>query len=179
MEFQRRCFIGLLIGTALSCHAAAADQLPSRKPGLWEARAEVEGISLALVSRQCVDAATDFAIITGRQWRCTQKWQRAAPDRIGVETSCADGTASVTANGTITGDFQSSFRLEMTMLIDSTAGASAASPGAGSETKTYTVASDHRWIGPCEAGQQPGDMSVILPDGRVIPAPKKIPSAPQ
>ena len=49
-----------LIGLLLCTVQTRADELPSRKPGLWEVRQIIGNAkSSQLVIKQCIDAATD------------------------------------------------------------------------------------------------------------------------
>lgn len=157
-------------GATLWSGIAAAEDLPTRKPGLWESsmKAGKDG-DPAMTAKQCVDATTDKAMLMGTaKGLCDFKWQRAARDRIETEATCRMGPVIVTGKGVITGDFNSSLRIETTATTTASADAMpAGAPRIAIPTQTQTTVMEARWLGPCEPGQKPGD--VIMPDGKVIP----------
>jgi hypothetical protein len=81
-----------------------------------------------------------------------------------------------TGKGVVVGDFNSQLRIETTSTVsmDDLPGAAAEALNLTREPQTMVI--EARWIGPCEPGQQAGDM--IMPDGKVMPLPK-LPQAAQ
>jgi hypothetical protein len=147
-----------------SIAVAAHAQMPTRKAGLWEST--VSGTSSLAAEgpanvKQCIDAATDRAALTGAMAAkaCQQGPVVKTANGYEVEGTCQMGQITSKSKSIISGDFNSKVTVNVTALI-STAG------GPPKESKT-TVES--RYIGPCAAGQKPGD--IIMPDGKVIKMP--------
>jgi hypothetical protein len=144
--------------------AAAQAQLPTRKAGLWEST--MSGTSSLAAEgpvkvKQCIDAATDRAALTGAMAAkaCQQGPVVKTAKGYEVEGTCTMGQLTSKSKSIISGDFNSKVTVAVTALI-STGG------GPAKESKT-TIES--RYVGPCEAGQKPGD--IIMPDGKVIKMP--------
>ncbi len=137
-----------------------AEELPQRKPGLWESKSI--GADGETVAKQCVGEGTDQAAmgaISGKA--CTKNVVTKTGDGYAIETECAIGQIKAAGKGIITGDFASALRTETTTTLTG-------APGQTSPMERKTVIEAKR-LGDCEAGQKPGD--IILPDGKVIPMP--------
>jgi hypothetical protein len=144
---------------------AAQAQMPTRKAGLWETT--VSGTSSLATEggaqkiKQCIDAATDRAAMTGgmASQACQQGPIVKTASGYEAEATCKIGAMTSKSKSVISGDFNSKVTIQVTSLI-STGSAPAR------ESKTTMEA---RYLGPCEAGQKPGD--IIMPDGKVIKTP--------
>jgi len=149
-------FAGIL---ALGIPVHAMD-MPLRKAGLWELRMVMEGAGMpAQTMRQCTDAATDkemrsFSRSMGGG-QCEQQSFEKSATGYTFESSCALGARKVITRGTVTGDFNSAYTIDMI----STGGPAAG----GEEVKMHMAA---KWLGPCKAGQKPGD--IVMPGGMTI-----------
>jgi hypothetical protein len=70
-----------------------------------------------------------------------------------IESVCDLGEAgTMTSKGTVTGDFDADYTVRMTIT---TKGAAAPQMNG-----VRTMSMEARWMGPCPAGMQPGDMTV-------------------
>ena len=143
---------------------AAEAQMPTRKAGLWETT--VSGTSSLATEgggkiKQCVDAATDRAAMTGglASKACQQGPVVKTTTGYELQATCTMGGMTSKSKSTIAGDFNSKVTIQVTSLI-STGG------GPAKESKTTM---ESRYLGPCEAGQKPGD--IIMPDGKVLKTP--------
>ena len=150
-----------VLAFALAAGAAPAhaeDALPARKAGLWEVRTVVGNSGAGLTVRQCVDAETDIMMLslTGplADTACPRRDVRRSGDTVTVEAACTVKDKAATARAVITGSFERAYQLTVTAQGD-------AMPS-GPMTMTMTG----KWLGPCTAGQKPGDM--IMPDGRTL-----------
>ena len=76
-----------------------------------------------------------------------------------MEATCKIGGMTSKSKSIVSGDFNSQVTVDVTSLISTGSG-----PAKESKTKI-----EARYVGPCEAGQKPGD--VIMPDGKVIRVP--------
>jgi hypothetical protein len=151
--------IALLFFTSQSF---AAD-LPTRKAGLWELKMEFPGRNLPpQLMQQCTDAATDkFMTLNfggAADRNCQKRDMQNNGGTITVDSVCQFGEATVTSHAIVSGDFNSAY----TVQINSTRQGGPQVPGVapGAETR-MTIAA--KWLGPCTAGQNPGD--VIMGSG--------------
>lgn len=139
-------------------------QLPTRKAGLWETTTSgtsslaAEGVPRI---KQCIDAATDRAAMTSglMSKACQQGPVVKTATGYELEATCQMGTMTSKSKATIAGDFNSKVTVQVTALI---------STGSGPARESKTTM-ESRYIGPCQAGQKPGD--IIMPDGKVIKTP--------
>ena len=142
-----------------------AQELPTRKAGLWEMKMVFDGAPMpAQTMRQCIDQATDKAMQAqhgsgGAQGAvCSKQDFKTVGGTMTFDTVCKLGAATTTTKGTITGSFDSAY----TMKITTTTAGGPPIPGMapGGETK-MTVEAKH--LGACQTGQKPGD--IIMPNG--------------
>lgn len=151
----------LLMGSALGAHAAPPDY-PPRKPGLWEMKMSQPDApeGKAHVVQQCIDARTDAAMreMGGGASRqaCSKQDTRKEGGKIVVDSVCKLGATTLTSHSEVSGDFGSSYRMESHTTYD---------PPMAGRAKGSAVM-EAKWLGPCKAGQKPGDM--IMPDGRTM-----------
>jgi hypothetical protein len=144
---------------------AAQTQMPTRKAGLWEST--MSGTSSlaaeggATKIKHCIDASTDQAAMTGAMAGKACKQGPIVKTAAGYETeaTCQMGGMTSKSKSIVSGDFNSQVTVDVTSLITTGSG-----PAKESKTKI-----EARYVGPCEAGQKPGD--VIMPDGKVIRLP--------
>uniref|UniRef100_A0A9E8CRM2 DUF3617 family protein n=1 Tax=Bosea sp. NBC_00436 TaxID=2969620 RepID=A0A9E8CRM2_9HYPH len=142
--------------------AAQQQQLPQRKPGLWETKSVGnEGETLA---KQCVGPGTDQSIVGGlTAGACSKMLVTKTAMGYAVETECAVGQIRASGSSVITGDFETSVRTEGTTKLSGM-------PGQSGPVERKLVVEAKR-LGECAAGQKPGD--IIMPDGKVISMPSK------
>jgi hypothetical protein len=154
--------LGIAAATCLLFTAGAARALdyPPRKPGLWELSIQSEdGASkaAAMQTQQCIDAATDKAMremgSSSGQQACSKQDMRTEGGRIVVDSVCKIGNTTATTHSVITGDFSAAYRMESR--------SSYSPPMMGRKEGTAIV--EAKWVGPCKAGQKPGDM--MMPNG--------------
>ena len=158
----------LLALTALAATPAAAQDLPTRKPGLWEMKMVFEGRSIpAQQIRQCTDQATDKLMHANfggaAQDICPEKNIQKSGDTITVDATCkfGGGAMTTTSHAVITGSFDSAYTVKVTSKKVGGPPIPGAAPGG--ETKMTIEA---KYIGPCEANQKPGD--IIMSNGMTM-----------
>jgi len=153
----------LLCGPAL---AASAADYPPRKPGLWEMTLQTESSGsakapVAHTTQQCIDAASDKAMREmgmgmGKEM-CSKQEMRAEGSTFVVDSVCTisfgSGASTATTHGVISGDFSSAYKMVMSSSYNP--------PMMGRKEGTAIV--EAKWVGPCKAGQKPGDM--MMPNG--------------
>ena len=86
---------------------------------------------------------------------CSVREFHAIPGGYAFHSVCAFNGQTVDSQGSSTGDFQNHYHLDVT---------SRQTPGG---VRHMTM--EGRWLGPCAPGQHGGDMSMVLPNGQVMP----------
>ena len=144
---------------ALVCALRAdADELPLRKPGLWEMKIVKTGSSAPDMSMQhCTDASTDKDMSNSvspmvKQVCTRQELQKTATGYV-ADSVCTVAGVSMTSHSEIIGDFNSAYTVVTTSHLDK-------GPSAIRDTTTRIEA---KWLGDCKADQKPGDM--VMPGG--------------
>jgi hypothetical protein len=146
--------------------AAAAAELPTRKAGLWEIRMAFEGGNIPVrTMQQCTDADTDKLMMsdfgnTAAQ-ACSKRDIQIAGATITIDSVCSFGGMTTTSHAVITGSFNSAYTVKVTSKRE---GGPALPPGLAPDGETR-MSLQGTWLGPCAAGQRPGD---IIMDGRTI-----------
>jgi Protein of unknown function (DUF3617) len=148
----------IVIALLLSASQALALDLPTRKAGLWELKMEFQGRNLpAQLMQQCTDAATDkFMTLNfggAAERNCQKRDVRNNGGTITVDSVCQFGDAVTTSHAVVSGDFNSAY----TVQINSTRQGGRPMPGVAPGAESHmTIAA--KWLGPCVAGQKPGDV---------------------
>jgi hypothetical protein len=158
---RQAALIGLLI-LAGSFAPATADELnlPARKAGLWQMSMAVAGFPM--VTKQCVDAATDKAMMQKSFARNADKCSEFTSARKGttitVDATCSlAGGAVARTHAVISGDFQSEYTVDAT--TDMTG-------GPAQVPRHSEIRQDVKWLGACPANMKPGDIEMPhLPAG--------------
>lgn len=159
------CFLLVAMGAA----PAFASDFPTRKAGLWQiSTSTASGHAVAL--QECVDAQTDQAMqaqfASMPQRTCAKRNVQKAGDTITIDSVCTIAGRTATNHTVITGSFDSSYTMTLTTQVQ----------GLPAPRVTTMTA---KWLGPCAAGQRPGD--IIMPGGRtmnILDLQKVMPGAP-
>jgi hypothetical protein len=146
--------------TLIAPAVAHADELPRRKPGLWEVKTSFGDSGRSLTVQQCVDAATDQMLQSSAgpfsAQLCERREVRTSEGSTTIDSRCTVGGTAATAHAAITGSFDSAY----TMTVSS--------EGGGLPPSKLTI--EGKWLGACAAGQEPGD--VVLPNGAKVNIPE-------
>jgi len=146
-----------LVATAFPPGARAADEMPPRKPGLWETSTTVDGRQVGGGKmRQCIDAAVEGTLRDfGRESEkdCTLREMKRDGDTMTLRSVCKMGESTASTTGKFTGNLSENYRGDLEIKYEP--------PFAGKSDAKMTI--EAKWLGPCEEGQKPGDM--ILPGG--------------
>ncbi|HYF61084.1 MAG TPA: DUF3617 family protein [Burkholderiaceae bacterium] len=159
----------------LAVAPAAAQDVPVRRPGLWEITMQTTGAPSQLV-RHCVDARTDremqrFGRSHDRAACSRDTWLRDGERWVG-EAECRVGSSVARTTSVFAGDFERAYKGEVDTVFRP--------PLASISRSKVTIAG--RWAGPCPKGWTPGDMELpgmgrINVDerlaGRPVPAPAR------
>ncbi|MBK8335368.1 MAG: DUF3617 family protein [Sterolibacteriaceae bacterium] len=151
----------LALATALLLAATGtlAADMPKRKPGLWQIETTMAAAPAMGPIKQCIDEKTDnFYQQLGEQHKdkCSESEIRNTGDKIVVHSVCRMGGSTATTDATFSGRFDSDYRGDIRVKYNP--------PMHGMSESTMTIAA--KWLGPCAAGQKPGEM--ILPNGMKI-----------
>jgi Protein of unknown function (DUF3617) len=158
---RRRFSLGLAscVLALLPALAARADEMPGRKPGLWEMKMIRTGSPLPEMTMQhCTDEATDKEMSTAFSPMpkdvCSKRDIQKTATGYVSDTACNVGGMSMTTHSDVTGDFDSAFTVKSTSH-------SQGGPSALPRDVTMTV--EAKWLGACKPDQKPGD--IVMPGG--------------
>lgn len=145
--------------------AFAADTLPTRKAGLWETKSHTPDGNVTV--RQCVDEKTDQLAQSalGPTQNCSKRSLVKTDTGYESESVCKIGPVSATGKALISGDFDSKIHMKVSTVLTGMPDSK--------EPVQREMEIDATYVGPCIAGQSPGD--IIMPDGKIV----KMPTAPK
>ena len=139
--------------------AASLDDIPNRKPGLWEIRIMMAGGQMpAQTIKQCTDATTDPEMRSSfspmAKEMCSQQNMQKTATGMTIDSTCNIGGVASTSHVEINGDFNSAYTMKVSSSHpDAPAGA----------PKTTDTTMEAKRLGACEANQRAGD--IIMPGG--------------
>jgi len=144
----------------LTAMPLVGQDFPKRKSGLWESKtsspaARDEARSIEMCVDQKSDNITGQAAASAKKM-CSKTAMRREGGRLAIDSVCKFGQTTATTHAVITGNFDSSYRVETSSTYDP--------PMGGMKQSSATI--DARWLGPCKADQRPGD--IILGNGTKI-----------
>lgn len=143
----------VLCGVVASSNVVLAQDLPTRKPGLWQQRMTTIGAQVPPTSvTMCTDERFDKMSISRSQdaERCTQHSVRREGRAVVLDTVCTHQGSTVRTKGRFSGDFNSRYSGDMHSTFDP--------PIQGMKEMQQKI--EARWLGPCKPGQKPGDVFV-------------------
>lgn len=143
----------VLVGASLFAFTtlnAQADELPSRKPGLWEVKVNLSSPGAAEIpevsGRYCVTEASEKKIKEQEKQdtRCSKRDLKKVATGYTLDAVCkGEGGVTTTFHGEFSGDFNSAYTLKQT---------SHAQGGSDGDMDVYAVES-HKWLdATCPAG---------------------------
>lgn len=146
----------LLACGTLGSATSAETEFPKRRAGLWEVRSVGAQASGLPPTRFCAGDGTDSAQShldrsVGARGSCTLGAFRRAGDAWLAESICREGRTVVTSRAIAIGDFDTAYRIDTLVSYE---------PPLGGVRREDRDALEARWLGPCSAGQKPGDIVV-------------------
>jgi hypothetical protein len=107
----------------LAAPAARADEMPIRKPGLWEMKTVKTGSMLpAMTMQHCTDETTDKEMSTAfspmSKEVCSKRDIQQRASGYVMDSVCSIAGVSMTTHSEITGDFDSAYTIKTTMHSD-------------------------------------------------------------
>jgi hypothetical protein len=138
--------------------AAALLGRPHPKAGLWRTTVNTNaGPGVSMTGELCLDASNEDAAFSsngkGFNKDCEPVKYDTASGHFGFSTVCHMGNRTVTTSGVASGDFKTSYSVDLTTRMDP------APPGLPDQLHTTIQA---KWEGPCPAGVKPGQVSMKL-----------------
>ena len=130
--------------------SAFSDDLPKRKPGLWEVKGQIAGMPDMGAVQECVDQNTDKLLSQGATEEgveCKHPEVKRSGDKVTIHMECKldEETTSIT-DYSLQGSFDSAYTGVVNLQMKSPEG-----------TRTTTITLSARWLGPCKPGQKPGE----------------------
>jgi hypothetical protein len=160
---MKRLLLSLSMGcvalAALFAGRAIAEDLPTRKAGLWEMKVVKTGSSIPDMSMQhCTDETTDkdmnnMVSPMAKQMCAKQDIKKTGTGYVG-DSVCSVGGTSITSHTEIVGDFNSAYTVTS---------ASHSDKGPGGKPLDTTTKIEAKWLGACKPDQKPGD--IVMPGG--------------
>jgi len=150
--------VALICACATAASAASLDDIPNRKPGLWEIRMMSADARIPPQTiQQCTDASTDADMRTTfspmAKEMCAQQTMQKTASGYSIDATCNFHGIASTSHTEISGDFDSAYTVKVSTRSDDPSGVAQA----GDMTMNAT------WAGPCKDGQKAGD--IIMPGG--------------
>src|SRR5436305_12279487 len=110
--------LAVILASALIALPALAQDMPSRKAGLWEMTMTYEGRGAPpQTMQQCIDAATDKAMqdmsAGPRGQSCSKRETKKVGNTIVFDTVCSTGTGTSPSHGVVSGAFNSAYPIKI------------------------------------------------------------------
>lgn len=153
------------IGALMLSSPARAEDLPQRKPGLWEMKIARNSSGLPeLTTQHCTDAAADKDmnnVVSPMAKRiCSKQDVQKTTTGYVVDSVCSVAGGTMTAHAEITGDFNSAYAVVTTSHTDK----------GPTNLRDLTTRIEAKWLGECKPGQKAGD--IVMPGGFKLNAEK-------
>jgi hypothetical protein len=146
----RSTVVTMMLALAAAGTAGAAE-VPKRKAGLWQQTISGQGMPSQTMS-MCTDEKTDDLLQSKASGssQCSQQSVRRQGNSVVVEAVCKNGTTTIRTHGVFSGDFSSRYSGEMRSTFDP--------PMHGMKEMNQKI--EARWLGACNPGQKPGDVTL-------------------
>ena len=150
----------LVVAATCSSGVARADELPHRRPGLWEiTRNNVDANNPARTSKICIDAATETMLrdmgASVAKSICSKAAVSVSGNTATIDSVCQIDRSRLTNHTVITFANDTTYHHVAAMHFD---------PPLFGRAESISEM-DGRWLGPCAADMRPGD--VITPMGKI------------
>jgi len=149
------CAGGLLLALATG---AWADEMPTRKAGLWEMQMSGDA---STATRMCTSAEVEKKMqemaLAGGMDSCSKLDIRKTASGYVIDAVCQSGpTMSVTSHSEFTGDFNSAYTMKQAGHVEMK----------GAKPMNTNMTIQAKWVGDCPPDWKPGD--VEMPGGRKV-----------
>jgi len=145
----------VMLLAGLTSSLTLAEDLPKRKSGLWELKMTTANMPAGMGPMQtCVDEKSDDLTQQQTQGQmkkaCGESRMQRDGDRVLVHSVCRFDKFTTTTDAVFTGHFDSSYRGDIKTTFNP--------PMAGRKETQMII--EAKWLGPCKAGQKPGDVMI-------------------
>jgi hypothetical protein len=148
-------FAFLVVFFAANAAAAASFDPPKRKSGLWEINISSGQTKGSHAMQQCIDEKTDDLmkkeLTENQKPQCSKNEMRKEGDKIIAESVCKVQNSTATTRAVFTGRFDSAYKADIKSTYEP--------PMSGMKESSSVI--EAKWLGPCKAGQKPGD--IVMP----------------
>lgn len=149
---MRSLMILLVLAVGYGAAAAASGDAPQRKSGLWEMKISGGHMPGGMTMQQCVDQKSDdISKMQEPKSNCTKNVARREGEKVVAESVCKMQGTTATTRAVFTGKFDSAYKGDIKTTYDP--------PMHGMRESSSMI--EAKWVGPCLAGQKPGD--VVMP----------------
>jgi hypothetical protein len=143
----------------LIASGAGADEMPSRKAGLWQMTIQPQAGMKPMQMSQCVDAQSEIA--ERKKANAAAQCSRQDVSRSGnvttIDSTCDVGGRRMNSHAVMTMTSETSYRMEIRT----------ATTPAVQGMPDGAIVQEGKWMGACPADMKPGDM--IMPGGVRMP----------
>ena len=153
-----------VLALAACASSAVAQEIPTRRAGLWEVTMTHDGRNTPpQTMQQCTDAETDKLMnafggdISADM--CSKQEVKKVGTTLVINATCQIGPMKSTSQSVVSGDFNTNYTVKVTSKLE---GVPAAAQGIAGGTTTIQA----RWVGACKAGQRPGD--IVMANGQTM-----------
>jgi hypothetical protein len=161
-----RVYVSLLALGIAFMSSAAAQEIPTRRAGLWEVTiTHDDGANKTppQTMQQCTDAETDgmmnaFGGAISADL-CSQQEVKKVGATLVISATCQIGPMKSVSQSTVSGDFTSNYTVKVTSKIEG-------APAQAQVLTGGTTTIQAKWIGACKTGQRPGD--IVMADGQTM-----------
>lgn len=142
-----------LSGTAL-CGAARAQDLPPRKPGLWQIDMTMPAAPGPQQMRMCIDSGTDAEMfkmgMNAARGSCDKPSITRSGSVVTIDSTCKMGETRMTTHAVTKFTADTAYHTEADTRMDP--------PMPGREAMKITQ--EGKWVGACPADMTPGDVAM-------------------
>ncbi len=153
-----------VLALAACASSAVAQEIPTRRAGLWEVTITHDGRKTPpQTMQQCTDAEADklmnaFGGAISADM-CSKQDIKKVGATLVINATCQIGPMKSTSQSIVTGDFTSNYTVKVTSKLEGV-------PAAAQEAAGGTTTIQARWVGACKPGQRPGD--IMMPNGQTM-----------
>jgi hypothetical protein len=147
-----------VLAFAVCASSAIAQEIPTRRPGLWEVTITHDGRKTPpQTTQQCTDAEIDkfmhafSGALSGDM--CSKQEIKKVGATLVINATCQIGSMKSTSQSVVSGDFTSNYTVKVTAKLEGV-------PAAAQQAAGGTTTIQARWIGACKPGQRPGDITM-------------------
>ncbi|HET9551157.1 MAG TPA: DUF3617 family protein [Candidatus Binatia bacterium] len=148
-------YLALLVILAASAATAASFDAPKRKSGLWELKISSGQTKGNHAVQQCIDEKTDDLMKKemgeNQKTQCSKNEMRKEGDKVVAESVCKLENSTAMTRAVFTGSFDSTYKVDIKSTYEP--------PLRGMKEASSVI--EAKWLGPCKAGQKPGD--IVMP----------------